>query len=244
MNDLAASRTPAQRQSSSVWRAYSNGVRMMPRERSPAVFPSSQRWIRTSSGSHRPRSMAGRGHAAMRSSSSQSSRFPRRSAIVWRSSCNLPLNVGAARQPIEPALDLYFRQCSILVTASDLARMGATLANIAENPFTRESVFDVAAVRDTLSVVFTCGMDDYSGSWALDVSIPAKSVVGGGVLGGQSAARHRDVLAAPRTKRELGPRAPGLPRTGGRVRASRLRLHQLRFRARTNARLIQRNLVR
>jgi len=61
--------------------------------------------------------------------------------------------------------------------------MGATLANIAENPFTRESVFDVAAVRDTLSVVFTCGMYDYSGSWALDVGIPAKSVVGGGVQG-------------------------------------------------------------
>ncbi|MET0217458.1 MAG: glutaminase [Burkholderiales bacterium] len=127
--------------------------------------------------------MAGRGHAAMRSSSSQSSRFPRRSAIVWRSSCNLPLNVGAARQPIEPALDLYFRQCSILVTASDVACMGTTLTNIAENPFTRESVFDVAAVRDTLSVVFTCGMYDYSGSWALDVGIPAKSVLGGGVQG-------------------------------------------------------------
>jgi glutaminase len=96
---------------------------------------------------------------------------------------HLLLNVGAAEQPIEPALDLYFRQCSILVTASDLARMGATLANIGENPFTGESVFDVAAVRDTLSVMFTCGMYDYSGSWALDVGIPAKSGVGGGVLG-------------------------------------------------------------
>jgi glutaminase len=96
---------------------------------------------------------------------------------------HLLLNVGAAVEPIEPALDLYFRQCSILVTASDLARMGATLANIGENPFTRESVFDVAAVRDTLSVMFTCGMYDYSGNWALDVGIPAKSGVGGGVLG-------------------------------------------------------------
>ncbi len=96
---------------------------------------------------------------------------------------HLLLNVGAAEQPIEPALDLYFRQCSILVTAADLARMGATLANVGENPFTGESVFDVAAVRDTLSVMFTCGMYDYSGNWALDVGIPAKSGVGGGVLG-------------------------------------------------------------
>jgi len=100
-----------------------------------------------------------------------------------RSIAHLLLNVGAARQPIEPALDLYFRQCSILVTASDLARMGATLANIGENPFTGESVFDVAAVRDTLSVMFTCGMYDYSGNWAMDVGVPAKSGVGGGVVG-------------------------------------------------------------
>jgi len=96
---------------------------------------------------------------------------------------HLLLNVGAAEPPIEPALDLYFRQCSILVTASDLARMGATLANIGENPFTGESVFAVGAVRDALSVMFTCGMYDSSGSWALDVGIPAKSGVGGGVLG-------------------------------------------------------------
>jgi glutaminase len=112
---------------------------------------------------------------------------------VYRSECvtghrnraigHLLLTVGAAREPIEPALDLYFKQCSILVNATDLARMGATLANIGQNPFTQESVFDVAAVRDTLSVMFTCGMYDYSGNWAVDVGIPAKSGVGGGVVG-------------------------------------------------------------
>ena len=96
---------------------------------------------------------------------------------------HLLLTVGAARGPIEPALDLYFRLCSVLVTAADLARMGATLANIGENPATGEQVFDVRAVRDTLSVMFTCGMYDYSGNWALDVGIPAKSGVGGGIVG-------------------------------------------------------------
>lgn len=95
----------------------------------------------------------------------------------------LLVNCGAAKQPIEPALDLYFKQCSILVTASDLARMGATLANIGENPVSGQQVFDLRAVRDTLSVMFSCGMYDYSGNWALDVGIPAKSGVGGGILG-------------------------------------------------------------
>jgi glutaminase len=96
---------------------------------------------------------------------------------------HLLVNVGAADAPVEPALDLYFRQCAILVTATDLARMGATLANVGENPFTGDGVFELRAVRDTLSVMFTCGMYDHSGNWALDVGIPAKSGVGGGLLG-------------------------------------------------------------
>ena len=95
----------------------------------------------------------------------------------------LLLNAGAASVPVEPALDLYFRQCSILVDAADLARMGASLANLGENPVSGDQVFDVGAVRDTLSVMFTCGMYDYSGHWALDVGVPAKSGVGGGVVG-------------------------------------------------------------
>lgn len=90
---------------------------------------------------------------------------------------------GVLHEPVEPALDLYFRLCSIRVTARDLAMMGATLAHMGQNPVTGDEVFDIAAVRDTLSVMFSCGMYDYSGSWICDVGIPAKSGVGGGVVG-------------------------------------------------------------
>lgn len=100
-----------------------------------------------------------------------------------RAIAHLLVNVGVANAPVEPGLDLYFRQCSILVNAEDLARMGATLANVGQNPVSGDVVFDVGAVRDTLSVMFTCGMYDYSGHWALDVGIPAKSGVGGGIVG-------------------------------------------------------------
>ncbi len=96
---------------------------------------------------------------------------------------HLLLSVGALSEPVEPALDLYFKQCSILVTATDLARIGATIANLGVNPVTNEHVFDIDAVRDTQSVMFTCGMYDYSGGWAYEVGIPAKSGVGGGILG-------------------------------------------------------------
>jgi glutaminase len=70
-----------------------------------------------------------------------------------------------------------------LVSATDLARMGATLANVGENPVTGRQVFDLLAVRNTLAVMFTCGMYDYSGNWAVDVGVPAKSGVGGGICG-------------------------------------------------------------
>jgi glutaminase len=92
-------------------------------------------------------------------------------------------NVGALEGPVDEVVDLYFRQCSILVTAADLARMGATLAHLGENPNTGRQVFEITAVRNTLAVMFTCGMYDHSGNWAYDVGVPAKSGVGGGIVG-------------------------------------------------------------
>jgi glutaminase len=82
----------------------------------------------------------------------------------------------------EEAVDLYFRQCALLVTACDLATMGATLAAIGSNPLTGAEVFCLDAVRDTLSVMFTCGLYDGAGDWACRVGLPAKSGVGGGVV--------------------------------------------------------------
>ncbi len=84
--------------------------------------------------------------------------------------------------PVDEVLDVYFRQCSILVSATDLAVMGATLANIGRNPKTQREVFGLETVRETLSVMFTCGMYDGAGDWACRVGLPAKSGVGGGIM--------------------------------------------------------------
>jgi glutaminase len=100
-----------------------------------------------------------------------------------RAIAHLLLAAGALNVPADEALDLYFRQCSINVTTSDLAWMGATFANMGIHPGTRAHAFDLASVRSTLSVMFTCGMYDYAGHWAYDVGIPAKSGVGGGIVG-------------------------------------------------------------
>jgi len=95
---------------------------------------------------------------------------------------HLLLNFGMVPEKIEAALDLYFKQCSILVTSTDLAVMGATLANLGNNPITGQEVFDIDSVKDMLSIMFTCGMYDYSGQWAYKVGVPAKSGVAGGIV--------------------------------------------------------------
>jgi glutaminase len=67
--------------------------------------------------------------------------------------------------------------------AFNLAVIGATIANLGVHPVTGEHVFDIDTVRNTQSVMFSCGMYDYSGGWTYEVGIPAKSGVGGGILG-------------------------------------------------------------
>jgi glutaminase len=99
-----------------------------------------------------------------------------------RAIAHLLLNFGVVHEEAEAALDLYFRQCPILVTCRDLAMMGATLANMGRHPLTGEPVFDIASVKGMLSIMFTCGMYDYSGQWAYRVGVPAKSGVSGGVM--------------------------------------------------------------
>lgn len=99
-----------------------------------------------------------------------------------RAMAYLMLNFGLIDEHVEHTLHQYFSQCSVLVSCRDLAVMGATLANMGENPLTHEEVFDVQYVKDILAVMFTCGMYDYAGEWAYRVGVPAKSGVGGGVM--------------------------------------------------------------
>src|SRR5262249_10907441 len=89
---------------------------------------------------------------------------------------------AALQSEAEAALDVYFKQCAIQVTSRDLAMMAASLSNMGRNPITGRIAYDPSAVKDMLSIMFTCGMYDYSGQWAYRVGVPAKSGVGGGIL--------------------------------------------------------------
>jgi glutaminase len=138
-----------------------------------------------------------------------------------RAIAHLLLNFGVVHDEAEAALDVYFKQCAIQVNSRDLAMMGATLANMGCHPVTGRSAFSIRYVKDILSIMFTCGMYDYSGQWAYRVGVPAKSGVAGGVM------------AVVNRQLGIGTYSPRLDRFGNSVRgtevcidlASRLGLH-------------------
>jgi len=80
------------------------------------------------------------------------------------------------------SVDVYTKQCSVGVNATQLARMGATLANNGVNPSTGEQVIKVEDVPHILSTMMEAGLYDGSGTWAWNVGLPAKSGVGGGIV--------------------------------------------------------------
>ncbi|HEX7790877.1 MAG TPA: glutaminase A [Afipia sp.] len=80
------------------------------------------------------------------------------------------------------ATDLYTRQCSLNVSARDLAVMGATLADGGVNPVTKERVVDPAVCHYALAVMVTAGLYETSGDWLYDIGLPGKSGIGGGIV--------------------------------------------------------------
>ena len=89
---------------------------------------------------------------------------------------------GMIEADVEDVLDCYFRACSIKVTCADLARIAFLLANKGFNPKTGKQIFESKYARYINAVLMTCGMYDGSGEFAVNVGVPAKSGVGGGIM--------------------------------------------------------------
>jgi len=104
------------------------------------------------------------------------------------------------------ATDLYTKQCSLNVSARDLAVMGATLADGGVNPINQQRVVDAVYCRHALAVMTTAGLYETSGDWLFDVGLPGKSGIGGGI-----------VAIAP-GKGALGTFAPPLDKAGNSVK--------------------------
>lgn len=108
--------------------------------------------------------------------SEQSTNFHNR-AIAW-----LLYSADACYSAPMRAVDIYTRQCSTLVSAVDLATMGATLAAGGVNPVTHERVIQQGHVAPILAEMMMEGLYTASGDWAYTVGLPAKSGVGGGIM--------------------------------------------------------------
>lgn len=91
-------------------------------------------------------------------------------------------STGIIDGDVEELLDAYFRLCSVEVTCGDVACMGAVLAGDGRSPFSGQRLFDSKIARMVKAVMTTCGMYDASGEFAVDVGMPGKSGVGGGIL--------------------------------------------------------------
>lgn len=83
----------------------------------------------------------------------------------------------------ELSLDLYTRQCSLGITASQLAITAATIANDGVNPISQKRAFEAILSPKITSLIATVGFYEHSGDWLYSAGIPAKSGVGGGVMG-------------------------------------------------------------
>jgi len=107
-------------------------------------------------------------------------------------------------------VDRYLHACSLGVTTTDLARMGATLAHGGIHPATGRRVVSAATARGQLSAMVTAGMYDDSGPWFYRVGLPAKSGVSGGTF-----------AVVPR-RFAVAVYSPPLDRYGNSVRASKV----------------------
>lgn len=99
-------------------------------------------------------------------------------AITW-----LLKNYDRIYDDPDMSLDLYTRQCSLGITTEQLAAMAATIAAGGVNPVNGKSVFDSAIAPKITTLIATVGFYQNSGDWLFTSGIPAKSGVGGGVLG-------------------------------------------------------------
>ena len=89
---------------------------------------------------------------------------------------------GNLTHPVEAVLNLYFHQCALSMSCTQLARAGLFLANDGTDPITGHQFLSPERTRRINAIMMLCGHYDNSGEFAFQVGLPGKSGVGGGIL--------------------------------------------------------------
>ena len=89
---------------------------------------------------------------------------------------------GILKSDVDQTIELYTRMCALNVTAKSLAGLGAVLSCGGRNPISGTQLITPDVTRIVKTIMFTCGMYDGSGEFAVRVGMPSKSGVGGGIL--------------------------------------------------------------
>ena len=85
-------------------------------------------------------------------------------------------------EKIASSVQFYLRLCSSRVSASILANVASTYANFGTSPLTGQNLVSESDVKQTLQILYSCGMYDFSGEWACTIGMPAKSGVSGEIF--------------------------------------------------------------
>ncbi len=108
---------------------------------------------------------------------SEMSHISRNKAIAY-----LLESKGILVNGVEESLDFYVKMCSLSVTAASLAGFALVLASDGVHPVSGERLLHSHVVQTVKTIMLTCGMYDGSGKFAVEVGVPSKSGVGGGIL--------------------------------------------------------------
>lgn len=109
-------------------------------------------------------------------------RSERETGFINRALANFLKGNGNLQNDVDTVLELYFHQCAISMSCSELARASLHLANAGVSGALQESLLSPAQVKRINSLMMTCGLYDAVGEFAYRVGLPAKSGVGGGII--------------------------------------------------------------
>lgn len=90
---------------------------------------------------------------------------------------------GIIESHVDDILETYFKMCSVMVTVKDMATAAAVIANDGVLPWNGTRLIEKEIIKTLRALMCTSGLYDGSGDFSVRVGYPAKSGVGGCIMG-------------------------------------------------------------